>query len=347
LVWSEENDPTLGYDVAPYNNAWDNPGAYTEPLTGLAATNDALFVFRERRTIAIQGAVNADFQTAGTRANVSEEIGTVSPWAIRVIDQGVLFVDQTGAVHVAQLGALEPTALWDDAVRVTRSTPRQSLGVAVTVRDGVTESLLVGLPIAGTALPYLWLCYDERTLAFVGVWSWDRGATCAGEIVDADGVVRWAHAADGKVFGHGTFDGPLYDDPQGTGAQVAITHRVTGPLQGYDLDDELRIDALEVSIPACTATSVALSYTTPRGETTPQTVTLAGAGGGGFVLDVSQLDIGTLGGVSVVNRKAIARTFGRGRGVQMTVQHGAVGESFAVDVLRVRTFRTTGNNQAP
>ena len=347
LVWSEENDETLGYNIAPYNNAWDNPGAYTEPLTACAATNDALFLFRERRTIAITGAVNSDFQTAGTRANVSEETGTVSPWAVRVIDQGVLFVDQTGAVHLAQLGGSEPVGLWEDAVRVTRTTPRQSLGVATTIRDGATESLLVGLPIAGTALPYLWLCYDERTLAFVGVWSWDRGATTAGEVVDGDGVARWAHAAGGKVFGHGTLEGPYADDPLGTGAEVAITHRVTGPLQGYDLDEELRIDALEVSLPACTATEVALGYTTPRGETVPQTVALPSTSGGGFQLDLSELDVGTLGGVSVVNRKAIARTFGRGRGVQMTVQHGAVGESFAVDVLRVRTYRTTGNNQAP
>jgi hypothetical protein len=232
-------------------------------------------------------------------------------------------------------------------VRVTRSTPRQSLGVAVTVRDGATESLLIGLPIAGTALPYLWLCYDERTLAFVGVWSWDRGATCAGEVVDGDGVARWAHAAAGRVFGHGTFDGPLWDDPLGTGAAVAIGHRVTGPLQGYDLGDELRVDALEVSLPACTASSVALGYTTPRGEAPLQTVSLASVSGGGFVLDVSALDVGTLGGVAVVNRKAVARTMGRGRGVQMTVQHSAVGESFAVDVLRVRTYRTSGNNQAP
>lgn len=336
LVWSEENDPTLGYDVAPYNNAWDNPGGYTEPLTALASMNDALYVFREARTIAITGAVNADFQTAGTRANISEVIGTASPWAVLELSQGVLFVDRTAAPHLAVFGAAEPVDLWRDCTRATTFTPRAALGNALAVRDAATETVLVGLPVTGGTTAAQWLCFADDDLQYCGTWSWTGTTDVVGAVVDGDGNGRIARGVGGSLYVHGLpTTGPLND------AGAAIAPRVTGPLQGYDMADELRVDMLEVSLPSCDATEIALGYETSRGAGGFQTISVPGTGGG-FVLGVSTLGTGVLTGASTGNRQARVRTFGRGRGVQAIVQHTETNKSFAVDALRVRAYVTSG-----
>lgn len=347
LVWSEVNDPTLGYDVSPYNNAWDNPGGYTEPIEAVAATNDALYVFRATRTIAITGAVSSDFATAGTRANVSETVGTISPWAVLVVSQGVLFLDETASLHLARYGAEEPVDLWQDAVRATRTTPRTALAGALAVRDAATETLLFGLPVAGATKPSQFLAYTDTDLQFVGVWSWGQTVDALGPVVDASGISRFAHANGGDLAAHGTAAlGPNSDETTPGAAGVAIAASVTTPLQGYDLADEMRVDRVEVSLPACTASSIAVGYETSRGAGSLQDVTLT-TSGGGFLLGTDVLGTGVLGSVTVANRQAQVGCWGRGRGVRVTVQHETADNTFAVDVIRVRGFVTPGNNRTP
>ncbi len=347
LAWSEENDPTLGWNVAPYNNAWDNPGGYTEPLKAVCGTNDALYVFRQRRIIAITGAVDADFQTAGTRANVSEITGTLSPWAVGVVSQGVMFLDEDAAPHLIQFGAVEPVDLWLDCVVTTRETPRLQLAQAIILRDAQTEHILVGLPQVGATAVTRWLAFHDQTLQYAGFWECGT-ALIAGEVEDNTGLTRWAHVNATGAFAHGLVTIGPFQDETAYDTIAPIPYSVTTPLQGYELSDELRVDALEASVPVCTASSVTMTYETARGAGSAQVVNLPSTAGG-FMLDQDFLDDGVFirpGGASA-NRRAMAWCHGRGRGVQATIRHQEAGRSFGVDVLRVRTYRTPGHQRAP
>jgi len=65
IVWSEENDPTIGYEAGIYNNGWELVQTRAEGLHALFATNEALYYFRERTIGAIRGEVTPDFRSDG------------------------------------------------------------------------------------------------------------------------------------------------------------------------------------------------------------------------------------------------------------------------------------------
>jgi hypothetical protein len=357
LVWSEENEPTLGYDVAPYNNAWDRPGGQTEPLTAVAGTNEALYVFRGRSTIAVTGAVNQDFQTAGTRANVSAETGTFSPWSVAVRPQGVWFVDHEAAPHIARYGAEDVIGLGDDCKRTTDGiTSTVSLELAWTVYDDAQSTLLVIVPdeVNTTTLTRA-LAFAASDLQYVGTWRWalDASGTRAvvnmvGEVVDADGHQRIAFGVGGtRVALGGTPDSGPWADADGIAANVPVTASVTGPLQAYDWRDEVRVDRIEASIPNATCETVSVSYSTSRGSSTPVSVPVPGLGGG-FVVNQDQVNgSALLGNAANARRRGTAFVAGRGRGVQWTVSHAQAGKRFALDAVRMRLYGVAGNVNAP
>ncbi len=86
IVWSEENDPTTGYEDAGFNNAWTIAQQADEPLVRLLGRNDALYYWRLHSTGAISGAVSADFRTTHTHDAVSVSEGTIDPRSI--VDTG-------------------------------------------------------------------------------------------------------------------------------------------------------------------------------------------------------------------------------------------------------------------
>ncbi len=341
LVWSEEADPQLGYDIGGYNNAWDNPGGYTAPLTALAATNDALYVFRERIAITITGAVNEDFATAGTRASLSETTGTTAPWAVVVLPEGagangVAFLDANGRPHLAVHGA-GVTPLWEDCAETVAMIPRASLPNAEALLDGTTRCLLFAVPGSGATWPNMYLCFPLDRLRYAGTWGWDAEAQRSFAVVDADGVGRWMHAGvdDGRVYLHGTATAGPWND--GLAAETRyIAHRVVGPALGLDAERERMVASIEALFPVNGQTTASVSYETPRGTSAPLVATL-NATSGGFVVNVSQVNVGVLGTRPSEQRVRVG-TAGRGRWIRPVIAHQEDGEPFGVAWLRVRTF---------
>lgn len=344
LVWSEENDPLTGYDVAPFNNAWDRPGGQTEPLSAVVGTNEALYVFRGHSTLAITGAVNSDFQTAGTRANVSAETGTFSPWSVRVVPQGVFFVDHEAAPFLARYGA-ELQGLGDDCKNTTDGISRTpELDAAWTVYDDAHSTLLVFVPdeVDTTRITRA-LAFAASDLQFVGVWRWAINASgervqigAVGDVIDADGVHHLAFGVDGETVALcGTPDLGPWADADGIAPDVPIAASVVGPLQFYDLADEVSVRKIEVSVPNSTCESVTVSYTTSRGTSTPLEVPVPALTGGFMVNESDVNGPEALGAVGSGRRRGTLHTAGRGRGVQWAVSHAAAGRLFAVDVVRL------------
>lgn len=344
MVWSEEGQPNTGYEAGGYNNAWDNPGGYADPMTSLAATNEALYVFRERVALAITGAVTSDWATAGTRSNVSEDIGTLSPWATTTTADGVLIVDADAMPWLVQLGQ-SPRPIWTDCRQTMRGTPRAVLSEIQTVQDDSTYSYLIGYPEVGQTVISAFLCYAQDDWQFCGVWSWGEGTQRIGMVVDGNGVARWAHggASDTRLYVHGDLESGPWNDALASGTRY-IDHAVVSAPLGYDLDRELIVDQLEAAVTGTGVSSVTVSYETPRGPGTAMTASLNG--GGGFSWDVDDWDVGNWA-VVTRDQKVLVGTRARGRWIRVALRHSAANEPFGVTVMRVRATALQGNPSSP
>lgn len=101
IVWSEENQPNVGYEAGGFNNAWSLTQTGGGQLYALQGTNAALYYFRADRCGAIRGAVTTDFQASGVHDDVGA-VGTTDPEAVCAVGIGedVWFLDQQGRPHV-------------------------------------------------------------------------------------------------------------------------------------------------------------------------------------------------------------------------------------------------------
>ena len=108
FVWSEENDPTIGYEAGGYNNAWELGQTGSEPLNALLGTNQGLFYWRAHSTGIIRGAVTTDFVNDGTHDGVSGTVGTITP-TVLLVDSTIYWVDALGRPYrIAIGGDIEP-----------------------------------------------------------------------------------------------------------------------------------------------------------------------------------------------------------------------------------------------
>lgn len=349
LFWSEEGDATLGYyvTVGPYTyaNAWDNPGGYTEPLTAVCGTNDGLYVFRERISLAILGAMSADFQTAGTRANLSPEIGTNSPWGVREITQGVFLVDADAQPWLMKIGAIAPLPLWKDCQQTLRDVPRLSMVNATVIYDETTSNVVLGLASSGALNPLKWLAFNADDLQYNGFWYGWAAAASAGQVIDQFGVKRWSHAdlLGGQILAHGSPQaGPLTDYV--SGGKVTMNHEVIGPYLGYDPLQEFFVNQGEFGFTQ--GTEATITYETSRGFGSSAVITLSSGSGGGFFFDVSHFDVDSFG-YPVVSSQGTIGWAGRGRYVSPIVRHSKFNDPFGMDVMRVRIGYTPGNPRQP
>jgi hypothetical protein len=353
LYWSEEGTPNTGYGSGGYNNAWENPGGYADPVTSIAGTNEALYVFRSRVSLAITGAVTPDFATAGTRANLSTNVGTLSPWATHVTDRGVIIVDADAQPWLMRYGA-QPVSLWHDCRQTVSTTPRSSLSHIQTVEDGATESIVLLYPDINGTHPSLGLCFAASDLQFVSVWSWNATVQRVGSVIDGNGVARWAHAGvdDGRLYVHGELStGPWTDALQS--ATQYIAHDVIACTLGYDLDRELQLDQLEAALTGGGITRVSVSYETPYGQTDPMAVdlTTSTAGGSWDTDEWAESDDDADGmewaEPGSTDQRFRAGLFGAGRWVRPRISHDEVGERFGMLAMRLRVFARQGNPRSP
>lgn len=113
IQWSEEGDPDNGY-LGPcldgaggnYDNAWELRQTDQDALTLLVPSNQALAYARQQGIGLILGPVTSDFQSTGTHDAISRPLGTLSPAASVLLDDGRLwFIDQFGRPSIATFGA--------------------------------------------------------------------------------------------------------------------------------------------------------------------------------------------------------------------------------------------------
>jgi len=231
IVWSEENDPTIGYEAGIYNNGWELVQTKAEGLHALFATNEALYYWRERSIGAIRGEVTPDFRSDGTREGVSEDIGTVSPGCVFSFGTDIYFPDADGRPwKITQTEGVVP--LWADLQRDLDSfaIDRTKLPAATGAVWVLGTEAIFGLPRTGTKAD-VFLVVSVLTGKYQGYWEF-RDATdtlsqagVLATVKNALNVPTLVHGSlNGYAHDHGEATGTIWDDTIDATAANRIAH---------------------------------------------------------------------------------------------------------------------------
>ncbi len=337
LIWSEENDPTTGYEAGGFNNAWTLGQTDQEALHCIYATNEALYYWRARSIGAISGQVTINFSNTGTREGVSETVGSISPDGIASHKRDIYFLDAEGRPHVIRPG-LGVTPLWRAARETIAEIPQAQLSKATAIDDTSTNHILFGMAEILQTNPTIQLAYrynDEGGLAvFSGAW---EGFTFQSIDVVKDGGLAptTIHGStDGYFYEHGQPNGALRDDALKSGT-VAIEHIVEGTSLGYDTREDKIFDRMDVSFRTQNSlTDLVFSYTTPAGTSTFSASTIAGDFA---VYGTAVFGTDTFGALGVEAHKTLGLN-GYGRWIRPKVVHEKTGEQFGFNGWSIEAF---------
>lgn len=220
LYWSDENDPDNGYTATGYNNSWTLRQTGSSKISALAATNDALYVFRENSITAITGAVNDDFRSAGTLDAISNTTGTRSPDSVCLVESSVWFLDTYGRPHKIEAGrGLVP--LYAGCFTAVRDVGASTTNIGLAWGRYIPELQIVVFGYrddsSATGVERL-LVFSARTEEYLGSWS------VSGTTDLAYGAI--IKATDGRPvlgIGHGgTSEVALYVQKQEGSTGVAL-----------------------------------------------------------------------------------------------------------------------------
>lgn len=336
FVWSEEGDPTTGYEAGGYNNAWAPLGATR--FFGGVGTNEAFYVHEETRWVKFEGAVSTDFQTSGTRSDVSEEIGALAGGL--VTDDGVVFVSHQAEPHVIKPYVKGPVPAWKDCATAISDVPKTSIETARLVRWQEIDAVLIGLPASGQTCITKWLVMrpqPDAGMNYIGLW--DLGPNDTAEVVFNDSNVPtflFSGNNDGYIYEMGNPNGTLWADAYAAGTEP-VTHTMTTGALRADVDEEMHFDRCTLLVQSPTTISdLSVKYKTPRGESTPLMQDVGSVAGAllgiSFILGTS-----TLAGAQVEQRVLYGWN-GKGRWVEVTVGHGQGTERLGVTALAVLGF---------
>lgn len=333
IVWSEENDETIGYETAPYTNSWELGQSDQEGLYALRGTNDALFYFRARSAGAIRGAVTPEFRSDGTHEGVSPDVGTTSPDGVVSVGAAarLYLIDADARPHVVQGGKMVP--LFDDIRETIRGIDRGQLAEAIARYDATTGLVLIGVTETSQTNPSALLAINPVLNVPVAVW---RGFTfqAMGVVKNGSSVPVLMHLSDdGYAYDHGTLDGTLWDDELNAGT-TAIAHAVETCHLGVDARYEkqyVRADILLRSEED--TTSVNVKHFTPYGVSTAISGSVESSE---YRYDASDAVYDTaVWGSGITERHLPVGVRAVGRWIRARIDHQVTGEEFGFTAMDV------------
>lgn len=338
MVWSEENDPTTGYEAGGFNNAWELGQTDQEPLYALVGTNQALYYFRARSTGVISGAVNADFTTSGVHDGVSGVVGTQSPDATVYYEGRVYFPDADFRPHVIIPGSgAEP--VWGDIRETIAGLDRAYAPQALGLYHPGLQLILFGVIPVGQTIPTLIIAIDPRQgsgqpVALFRGFSFQEW----GIVKNASGQPLSMHLSnDGYAYDHGLPDGSLWDDALNAGT-VAITHIVEPAPMGNDVSVEKRFSRADFNLRTeSDLTDTTFNYETSRGLSAASSQTAPTVPGSFSRWDFAIWDT-DLWSVASIDQHVAVGLNGFGRWIRPIVTHAMLGERFGLGVLRITAY---------
>lgn len=338
IDWSEENDPTTGYESGGFNNSWALTQTAQEALTAILGTNEELYYWRARATGKITGAVNSDFVNSGTHDSVSLKSGTISPAAITTHETTIFFLDADGRPQVIPPGG-SAVPIWQDYRNTLLNVPRTTLSDAVATTYTPIPLVLMAVTELNQLLPNLVLTIsptgDEPPAA--GVW---RGWTLLAMdmVKDSNGTPTLVFGGnDGYLYQVGDPNGTIWDDALVSGT-VGVQHIVQPSYLGWHPKNTKAYDRVRVNLSAPTnVTGIVLDYQTPD-----VTETLAAQNATVGTISLWDQAIWDQSVWSSVSAEAAVEwgIQGSGRWFLGRLTHQQVGERFGLDAWEVDAYET-------
>lgn len=259
IVWSEENDPTVGYlgtnavTGDPYDNQWVLGQTSQDRLYVLMAIEDALYFSRARSWSMITGANEDDYRSTGNREAVSNTIGCVLPSACIFRNGEIWFQDYDGHFHVMAMGG-QPQPIgkpYRENIAVADKDPPATTGGRANLCSMVDWSSVplvmatVAIPNTDPGGPWDWryriLTWHPDTKEAMGVWDLPPNVEpthlCAAYNLNELERVIIALDEHARVLIFGTPQNGPWQDTTPTG-NAAIVHEVHGAELGWDSTQE-------------------------------------------------------------------------------------------------------------
>ena len=185
IVWSEPNQPDVGYAQTNYDNQWTLTQTGTTQIYAIIGKNDGLYYSRVTSWGVLVGAPGVNFRTTATHDTVSYNVGCVASKTVQLYGDYIFFADAQGRAWRFQ-GASEPQPLWQNMRAVIDANAGTLAMTTANIRTsawGVVEPSL-NLYILATYLNQYGAMYaalrfyvfDLRTGNYQGYWSFNGGA---------------------------------------------------------------------------------------------------------------------------------------------------------------------------
>lgn len=353
VMWGEENDPTVGYDMAQYNNVFQDPGAQdANPLYGILGTNEAVIVYRERSTTSISGKLDTQFQATGVRQDVSNAVGIESSASV-VFHEGTIFSLDADGKPRYQVGLSVNDSVWRECRQTIGTLNLGALG-AVQAADYTPANVIVfGVPETSnsdmTMLMVISITSGEPH--FVGTWTgpWGTFSTLAMAQDDEGVPVLRLGTTDGYIYRFGDPDRvgstSIVDDIGPGGIITPMTHRVTPSDIGGSTNTEYQFTRADVLFRVQSDMTVQASYQTPRSQSSLLSATIRGSG-----TRYGEADYGTFtygGGVYELHKAFGYGRNGNGRWIRPTFTHVGAGEQFGILSMTVDSLPVSRQARTP
>lgn len=339
IVWSEENQPALGYEAGGFNNAWTLGQTSQDAIRAVMGTNEALYYWRRNSVNAISGPVSDAFASTGTREGVSETSGTLTH-GMTLFDRMVFFIDADKRMcAVVPGGGVVP--IWKDFAQTIAGLDAAYLANCDSIYDPATGLILFAVVQSGQTVPTSYLAFDpnqsppQATAIFDGF-----DAVVTGTVKNGSGRPVLMHIdQNGYAYEHGTPDGTYWNDALAAGT-APIEHVVTPPYAGYDVEDEKYFERIDVVFrsPGIGISAIRMDYDTTRGTSTPLETT---PGGAVVLWDIAIWDTASWSSVGVEQHVAFGLK-GFGRWIRPRFRHSVLSEQFGL-VRASLTGRVYGN----
>lgn len=354
LVWSEEADPTTGYEAGGFNNAWTLGQTDQDRFYALAATDSALYVLRARSITYVLGAITSDFSTTGTREGVSSTTGTVSPASVLVTDSGVYFAGSDRRLYKITTGhQIQEVAT---GIRVTLGTiPLSKMDrIVVSPWTEGDNSVLFGVPQSGYDDAILFPVVSTYNDECIGLW--DRfQCTSLDEVLDDHGqpvVVHWGGnspttSRSGYAYRRLPMTAEYWSDAFAS-VEGSVERVLTPCYMGFHETTDQQFTEMDLSLLMAQSWSgLSYTYNTSRQNTTTATsVTILVNVPGTSVGLIARYDVGTYdasiyGGSTLREQHHTIGLSASGRWFQptITLQSGSGGTlRFAIQSIGVRAL---------
>lgn len=284
FVWSEPNQPAVGYTQSGYADFWNMIQTGSDPLYCILGTNSGLFLWRKDSITVATGTPSINFSSTASRDARGDAIGSVSSFAVALFGSNIFFVDAYGRPWMMPLDG-DPQPIWQQLASLvaTASTailadlPYTAIGAIVPELNRYIVAIWRGAPITN---PVSASVFDGSTGAYDGEWNYNGVSGQIGwDVVDVqlDSTGNRVLCIVGGASGTGGRGGyvallkPLaanvwQDSPVTQVAQLR-TERI-----GYSVSSVMSCDHANIVVRS-PETMVGISPLTPYGEVAISAVT--------------------------------------------------------------------------